>query len=879
MKKKVLALFLTLAMAVSLVTPAIATEPEEEPTLAQTVQTLFTTLLDLYKEENAGDAGLILAALARDEDGNLPEDPELPGDFTLPELTKDDLDTPLRDIFTEDQVKEFQTLLDEEAQAEEEPSIEEEPVAEEEPDAEAPSSEEEPAGEETDAEEVPSEEEPAAEEPAQEEEISLLAFFRSPVSDEEEVTAAELTLQETFDLLAARHAAGDYTAVTAILTVLTVQEEEPEAPGEGDSQEPTGDESDEEEPAAEEPVEGEPEIPLNPVPPLDLILPTCTCEKEGLGYIHAGWCPRHPKNMTNEQALLVWQNLSDQEKESAKKWFTKEQLEYIMAHENSDGTVFQAETQKGKKVQVTGKIPKGVQLVVNDLDPTVLNGEDTPNFDFGDQPYVGLDIKMLDENNAEWQPTSGESVTVAVDTPNFKDGDQVSILHCHEEDDGSVTEENLGLYTVNNGQVIFEMSRFSFILISGTTAQFGNVASFYPATLQHSSSINGQQVVLAFYYDMDGNAHMILTHGSASKQVKTVTINNNSPIIPTQITEKPGNRTTTLEFYSSSTAISNSLVGTVSVEGPEKQTGIYDVNLGKNITLSDKITVSVDLGSPGHNVDGDEYVLTLNYSIKKTVINGNAISDDTAWEESVTAEKGSVVIYKIVVSNLQESNIVLNGTVSDVLPDGVFTGPIELSSDGTDWQPVTLSENEFIVDSNVSLSPGEANTYYVKATVDSNLSITEDKTYVNTATISGQGLVPDSSTASVRIEAPKTGDLTIKKEGNITDDYQSFIFDVKQGDTLITTVTIQGTGSVTIKDLPLGEYIVEERTGWSWRYEPDDGTTTQSVELTADHKNESVTFNNSRAKESWLTGHAFAVNNWNNSNANERTKWRGGVNK
>ena len=66
MKKKVLALFLTLAMAVSLVTPAIATEPEEEPTLAQTVQTLFTTLLDLYKEENAGDAGLILAALARE---------------------------------------------------------------------------------------------------------------------------------------------------------------------------------------------------------------------------------------------------------------------------------------------------------------------------------------------------------------------------------------------------------------------------------------------------------------------------------------------------------------------------------------------------------------------------------------------------------------------------------------------------------------------------------------------------------------------------------------------------------------------------------------------------------------------------------------------
>jgi len=120
MKKKLLALILALSMAVSLVSPAVATGTEGEPTPAETVQTLLSGLSELYEEKSYEDAGLILAALAQDEEGNLPEDPVLPEDYTLPDLT-DSLDQTLNTLFTADQVASLQSVLDEETQPDSEP--------------------------------------------------------------------------------------------------------------------------------------------------------------------------------------------------------------------------------------------------------------------------------------------------------------------------------------------------------------------------------------------------------------------------------------------------------------------------------------------------------------------------------------------------------------------------------------------------------------------------------------------------------------------------------------------------------------------------------------------------------------------------------------
>ena len=102
-------------------------------------------------------------------------------------------------------------------------------------------------------------------------------------------------------------------------------------------------------------------------------------------------------------------------------------------------------------------------------------------------------------------------------------------------------------------------------------------------------------------------------------------------------------------------------------------------------------------------------------------------------------------------------------------------------------------------------------------------------------------------------------DLTIKKTGcSGADANQSFIFDVKdKAGKLITTVTIHGNSSATIKDLQIGEYTVTERTDWSWRYKPE--SKDQKISLDVDGAN-TVTFNNERTATSWLNGGSWCRN-------------------
>ena len=102
-------------------------------------------------------------------------------------------------------------------------------------------------------------------------------------------------------------------------------------------------------------------------------------------------------------------------------------------------------------------------------------------------------------------------------------------------------------------------------------------------------------------------------------------------------------------------------------------------------------------------------------------------------------------------------------------------------------------------------------------------------------------------------------DLTIKKTGcSDADTNQSFIFDVKdKNGKLITTVTIHGNSSATIKDLQIGEYTVTENTKWSWRYEPTKND--QTITLDVDDTNE-VTFVNERKITNWLNGSSWCKN-------------------
>lgn len=103
-------------------------------------------------------------------------------------------------------------------------------------------------------------------------------------------------------------------------------------------------------------------------------------------------------------------------------------------------------------------------------------------------------------------------------------------------------------------------------------------------------------------------------------------------------------------------------------------------------------------------------------------------------------------------------------------------------------------------------------------------------------------------------------DLTITKAGENIDPNQIFVFRVlsEDGETNME-VTVQGTGSVTIKGLSLGTtYTVTEETNWTWQYKPDETTKNVTIEGTTAE----VTFTNTYKKSNWLTSFAEVINKW-----------------
>lgn len=115
-------------------------------------------------------------------------------------------------------------------------------------------------------------------------------------------------------------------------------------------------------------------------------------------------------------------------------------------------------------------------------------------------------------------------------------------------------------------------------------------------------------------------------------------------------------------------------------------------------------------------------------------------------------------------------------------------------------------------------------------------------------------------------------DLTITKTyaaGAPKDPNQSAVFVVTGGDLGdgLTVVLNQGNNfKVVIKGLKVGTtYTVTEKTGWTWRYTPDDSENEKKITLNANATLNEVTFTNTLTKNKWLTGGAWCDNVWGKS--------------
>lgn len=144
---------------------------------------------------------------------------------------------------------------------------------------------------------------------------------------------------------------------------------------------------------------------------------------------------------------------------------------------------------------------------------------------------------------------------------------------------------------------------------------------------------------------------------------------------------------------------------------------------------------------------------------------------------------------------------------------------------------------------------------------------------VNAGWVTGNMLKPDKTKNYGTAESPVMGyeaatyyakfdyavaDLTIKQDGGIADENQTFIYVVTGGDLPESgiKVAVKGNSSVTIRNLKIGSYTVTEGTNWNWRCGTTGGS--QSITLQGAPTKE-VIFTNNASNSKWLSGNAYSV--------------------
>lgn len=118
----------------------------------------------------------------------------------------------------------------------------------------------------------------------------------------------------------------------------------------------------------------------------------------------------------------------------------------------------------------------------------------------------------------------------------------------------------------------------------------------------------------------------------------------------------------------------------------------------------------------------------------------------------------------------------------------------------------------------------------------------------------------------VFIYDPTLTTLTLEKQGwQKIDENQTFLFHVKGSPAdpntkdVDLTVTIHGNGKTTVTDLPVGDYVITEESGWSWRYTPQSGG---ERKVTVGVGGLTVQYQNNRTQTQWLDGDNYSVNHF-----------------
>lgn len=119
--------------------------------------------------------------------------------------------------------------------------------------------------------------------------------------------------------------------------------------------------------------------------------------------------------------------------------------------------------------------------------------------------------------------------------------------------------------------------------------------------------------------------------------------------------------------------------------------------------------------------------------------------------------------------------------------------------------------------------------------------------------------LPENSAFLIHVA---TCELTVTKEGGETG--ETYIMDVYKDGNLYTQVTVAANSSVSVKELPVGTYSVQENESWAWRYT---SSVTGPVALSGSNHKGTITCSNTKDNNQWLSHSAAAQNTYGTANS------------
>lgn len=253
----------------------------------------------------------------------------------------------------------------------------------------------------------------------------------------------------------------------------------------------------------------------------------------------------------------------------------------------------------------------------------------------------------------------------------------------------------------------------------------------------------------------------------------------------------------------------------------------------------------------------DENVYYDDFAFTSGILDGNGQENVGAYVQFDLYVKKTASTEEPTTEEPTEETVNINYV--SVGPAGASFGSVDSASE------TVMVKSGTAVGSTPTANPGfkfvgwyknEACTEAVDPSWVTDNKLTPDKTK-NYGTAESPAMGYEAATYYARFDYA-VADLTIKQDGGIADENQTFIYVVTGGDLPESgiKVAVKGNSSVTIKNLKIGSYTVTEETNWNWRCGTTGGS--QSITLQGAQTNE-VRFTNTVSNSKWLSGNAYSV--------------------